>query len=87
MEDFEIDGALRRRRRFTFVKGAASAYLAGNGPDAHRMKRRLALDGIELIVEKIETERDLVEFLEFDVALGQDFLFGEPKVAPGADAA
>lgn len=87
VEDFEIDGALLRRRGFRFVKGAASAYLAENGPDAHRMKRRLALDGIELIVEKIETERDLVELLEFDVALGQGFLFGEPKVAPEADAA
>jgi len=51
------------------------------------MKRRLALDGIELIVEKVETERELVELLEFDVALGQGYLFGEPKVAPEADAA
>ncbi len=53
MEDFEIDGALLRRRGFRFVKGAAGAFLAENGPDAHRMKRRLALDGTEIIVEKV----------------------------------
>jgi len=87
VEDFEVDGALLRRRGFRFVKGAASAFLLENGPDAHRMKRRLALDGIEFIVEKVETERELVELLEFDVALGQGYLFGEPKVAPEADAA
>lgn len=87
VEDFDIDGAMLRRRGFRFVKGAASAFLAENGPDAHRLKRRLTLDGIELIVEKVESERELVELLEFDVALGQGFLFGEPKVAPEADAA
>lgn len=87
VEEFDVDGALLRRRGFRFVKGAPSAFLSENGPDAHRMKRRLALDGIELIVEKVESERDLVELLEFDVALGQGFLFGEPKVAPEADAA
>lgn len=87
VEDFEADGALLRRRGFRFVKTAAGAFLAENGPDAHRMKRRLTLDGIELIAKKVETERELIELLEFDVASGQGYLFGEPQVASEADAA
>jgi cyclic-di-GMP phosphodiesterase TipF (flagellum assembly factor) len=39
----------------------------------------LARQGIELIAEKIEDESTVVEALEFDVALGQGHLFGEPR--------
>ena len=34
---------------------------------------------IELVAEKIETEREVIEVLELDVALGQGHLFGEPR--------
>ncbi len=79
VEDFELDGMLLRRRGFRFVKIAAGPLLAESGPDAHRLKRSLALDDIQLIVEKIERERDLVELLEHDIELGQGYLFGEPR--------
>ena len=49
-----------------------------------QLRRMLGLRGIELIVEKIETDRQLVELLEYDVTLGQGFLFGEPR--PAAEA-
>lgn len=35
--------------------------------------------GLDLIAEKIETERQVVEVLELDVAYGQGRLFGEPR--------
>jgi cyclic-di-GMP phosphodiesterase TipF (flagellum assembly factor) len=35
--------------------------------------------GVEMIAEKIETERQVVEALELNLALGQGHLFGEPR--------
>ena len=35
--------------------------------------------GLDLIVEKIETEREVIEVVELDVDYGQGFLFGEPR--------
>ena len=69
------------------MKGFATIFISENSPDAHRIKRRLALDSIKLIVEKVETEREFLELLEFNVAVGQGYLFGEPHVAQEADAA
>lgn len=35
--------------------------------------------GVDLIVEKVESERQIVDILELDVTYGQGHLFGEPK--------
>ena len=35
--------------------------------------------GVEIIVEKIENERQVVDVLELDIAYGQGHLFGEPR--------
>jgi cyclic-di-GMP phosphodiesterase TipF (flagellum assembly factor) len=35
--------------------------------------------GVELIAEKVETERQVVDVLELDIAYGQGHLFGEPR--------
>ncbi|WP_421728995.1 EAL domain-containing protein [Brevundimonas sp.] len=35
--------------------------------------------GIEVIAEKCETERQIVDILELDIAMGQGHLFGEPR--------
>ena len=35
--------------------------------------------GVEVIVEKIESERQVVDVLELDIAFGQGHLFGEPR--------
>lgn len=88
VDNFDLDGMLLRRRGFRFVKASAEALLSDGGPDAHRLKRSLALDDIQLIVEKIEREKDLVELLEHDIELGQGYLFGEPRAPlPGTAAA
>jgi cyclic-di-GMP phosphodiesterase TipF (flagellum assembly factor) len=35
--------------------------------------------GIEVICEKIESERQVVDILELDIGFGQGHLFGEPR--------
>ena len=35
--------------------------------------------GVEVIAEKVENERQVVDILELDVAMGQGHLFGEPR--------
>ncbi|HEY3815316.1 MAG TPA: EAL domain-containing protein [Caulobacteraceae bacterium] len=35
--------------------------------------------GIELVVEKVESERQVVDILDLDIAYGQGHLFGEPR--------
>ena len=35
--------------------------------------------GVEVIAEKVEAERQVVDILELDVAMGQGHLFGEPR--------
>ena len=37
--------------------------------------------GVDLIVEKIETEQMLVELLDYDIDFGQGYLFGEPRLS------
>ncbi|HUO21193.1 MAG TPA: EAL domain-containing protein [Caulobacteraceae bacterium] len=44
--------------------------------DFAAMTRRF---GVELIAEKIETERQVVDVLDLDLAYGQGHLFGEPR--------
>ncbi len=35
--------------------------------------------GAEIIAEKIETERQVIDVLELDIGFGQGHLFGEPR--------
>ena len=47
-----------------------------NAEDFAGLTRRY---GIEVIAEKCETERQIVDILELDVSMGQGHLFGEPR--------
>jgi cyclic-di-GMP phosphodiesterase TipF (flagellum assembly factor) len=40
--------------------------------------------GVEVIAEKVENERQVVDILELDFAYGQGHLFGEPRAIKGA---
>ena len=84
MRDPALDPAALARRRVRFVKVEAEALLAAAA--AHegvpgRLKRRLARDGVDLIVEKVESEAVLRELLDHEIEYGQGFLFGEPRPA------
>jgi cyclic-di-GMP phosphodiesterase TipF (flagellum assembly factor) len=40
--------------------------------------------GVELIAEKVENERQVVDILDLDIQLGQGNLFGEPRAIKDA---
>lgn len=47
-----------------------------------RIKTVLDSAGIDIVVDRIETEDDLLEVLDFGVDYGQGYLFGKPDMAP-----
>jgi cyclic-di-GMP phosphodiesterase TipF (flagellum assembly factor) len=73
------------RRYFRFIKVEAPtlhAHLGANGPEAmRRFKRSLDALGIDIVVEKIESEPALKELLDYNIDFGQGYLFGEPRPA------
>ena len=44
---------------------------------------KISLDeaGVDLIIDGIETEQELIELLDFNIDLGQGYLFGEPRMS------
>ncbi len=75
-------------RRIRFIKIEAALVLRelreeGGLRRLKRMKAELDTNGIDLIVEKIESEKQLLELLDLEIDYGQGFLFGKP-LPPGA---
>jgi cyclic-di-GMP phosphodiesterase TipF (flagellum assembly factor) len=70
-------------RNFRFVKIPAALLTGGQEGEADihagDIKEILKRNGIQLIVDKIETEREVVDVLDMNVEFGQGYLFGEPK--------
>lgn len=69
---------------FHYVKVSAEVLLAAkenglNDIHAEDIPRYLSRNGIQLIVDHIETEGQVVELLDFDIRLGQGFLFAAPR--------
>ncbi len=86
VSDLDLDPEALGGRGFRFVKIEAARLLPGahggaGAGEAQRLRRRLDRHGMDLIVEKIETEATLVELLDLNVDYGQGYLFGEPKLA------
>ncbi len=78
-------------RHFKFVKIDARTLIEEFDAPTSRLdidvvdlKRTLERHGIDLIVEKIESEPVLLNVLDLHVDFGQGFLFGEPKVGQEA---
>lgn len=89
--DLDMDLAELAARHFEYVKVPPALFVSGQGGARPRdFKLSLERAGIDLIVEKIEDERTVVNLLEFDVDYGQGYLFGEPRQArdpaPESDA-
>jgi cyclic-di-GMP phosphodiesterase TipF (flagellum assembly factor) len=73
-------------RHFRFIKLDANKLLEHTRSETERLdmrafKRALDRNGIDLIVEKIETEPMVLELLDLPIDYGQGFLFGEPRQA------
>ena len=84
--DLDFDVEALAELGFNFVKVEVRTLLPEDsiGEDALSeriigLKRRLDSTGIDLIVEKIETEQMLLELLDYNIDFGQGYLFGEPR--------
>ena len=80
--DFDFGAA--RARRVRYFKVAADLILGDPGQSGARihpadLKQLLLRYGVNLIVEKIEQEREVLDVLDYNVDFGQGYLFGEPR--------
>ncbi len=80
--NFDFDAM--RRRGVRFVKIAPQLLLSPNAREVggiaiEDLRPLMARHGIALIGEKIESERQIVDLLDFEIEYGQGFLFGEPR--------
>lgn len=87
--DLNLDVDALAARHFRFVKIDANRLLQASREaeprlDLARLKSALERSRIDLIVERIESEKTLVELLDQPIDFGQGYLFGEPRVAKAA---
>ena len=86
MTSLNIDYDDLRDHGFRYVKMDAETILTElNDPTAHisvaDIKRVIDRRGMDLIVEKIESEPSLLQLLDLRIDYGQGYLFGEPRRA------
>lgn len=81
VRDLEFDAAKLAARRVGLIKISANALLDSSPQEVIALRRSLAQAEIDLIVERIETDAQLVELLELGIDYGQGYLFGEPRPA------
>jgi len=81
VERLDLDFDALARQGVRFVKVSADLLLSARQADIHPTDFTEALRRrkIELIVDHVEDERTLLELLDFDVELGQGYLFGHPR--------
>lgn len=82
--NLDIDVAKARHYGVRHVKVAAGLLLGDpdeNGASVHPadLKDLLARFGLNLIAERIEAERDVIDLLDYNLDFGQGYLFGEPR--------
>ncbi len=89
MTELDIDFSELASHGFRYVKVEANELLtrSDGGPNILRwLKQVIDGPGIDLIVEKIETEQTLSELLDYNIDFGQGYLFGEPRLSKGEPA-
>jgi cyclic-di-GMP phosphodiesterase TipF (flagellum assembly factor) len=89
VESLDFDFAALAGRHFSYVKIDAETLLSlvqedEGGFALESLRRALKRAGIELIVEKVESEHILVELLDYAIPYGQGYLFGEPRLSRSA---
>ena len=78
---FDFEQLAARHIRFVKIEASLMMKELGEVEGLQRMKRLKAefdRNGIDVIVEKIETERQILEVLEVYIDYGQGYLFGKP---------
>jgi cyclic-di-GMP phosphodiesterase TipF (flagellum assembly factor) len=84
IEDFRIDPRGLAERGVRFIKVPAELMLNHEGRGAGHihpadLSDLLSRHGIELVADRIESENIVVDLLDFDVRLGQGYLFAQPR--------
>ena len=82
LDDLDFDGADLAAQRFGFIK--VNAHMLHEYADHNsvaNLRGNLSRLGIDLIVEKIESEDILTDLRQLGITYGQGFLFGEPRAA------
>ena len=79
VSEIEADFTALSDRYFRYIKVSAENFLGGPGRKAADLKRHLDGLGIQLIVEKVESEGNVAELLDHGVELAQGHLFGAPR--------
>jgi cyclic-di-GMP phosphodiesterase TipF (flagellum assembly factor) len=84
MNSLNLDYGALTEQHFKYIKIDAATMLPEvRQPtidiDLQDFKKALERQGVDLVVEKIETEDVLRDTLDFHVDFGQGYLFGEPK--------
>ncbi|MDZ5646627.1 EAL domain-containing protein [Nitrospirillum sp. BR 11828] len=86
VDRFDVDWDQLAAHEIRFVKLDAARLLDPDGRFANPdkvtlLKRQLDRNNIDLIVEKIETDQQLLDLLDLFIDFGQGYLFGEPRMA------
>lgn len=84
VDNLALDFARLRALGFRYIKVRAETLVngmahAGSAVAAEDLKKLLARHGMNLIVERVEDERTVVQLLDYGVDFGQGYLFGEPR--------
>ena len=84
VEKLDADFTDLSERNFRFIKIGADRLLPETEHDgttirAADLARELKDVGIEVVAEKIEEEKTLIDLLEYELGYAQGYLFGEPR--------
>ncbi len=88
--NISAEGLAARFIRFVKVETGLlleALHQANGRAQLQQFKAALDMEGIDLIVEKVETEKQLVEILDIGIDYGQGYLFGQPLVEGTGEAA
>lgn len=78
VENFDLDIRRLMADKVRFVKVSAAALRLQDLTQTAKLKRLLEGNGINMIVERIETESELRMLSRLDIAYAQGYLFGKP---------
>ncbi len=82
IESLDIDISTLFKHNLQFVKLNCGLFIQPETRNAARsLKQRLQEQSISVIIEKVETERQLLDLEELGLELVQGFLFGEPRLS------
>jgi len=88
VERLDVDFQVLADMNFRFFKVPAEIFLkdvevAGSPILAEDFAELLERNGIDLIIEKIEDERSVINLLDYNIKLGQGYHFSEPRPVRG----